>query len=161
MIAMEKNNIQTENVLLVTPLEWNMILNREKWVVFQNEISEKLKQEINDDFPNSKAACIDETFYLKDKETGEILGEANGYEVYYLLYNVEKENGYGNSSIFERVVKARYYAVKNLYYQWCSTKSLKPNPNEGWFKSKKFNKYLDQIGWGDNYAVFINEVIKY
>lgn len=158
---MEKNMIQTENILLVTPLEWNMILNREKWVVFQTEISEKLKREINECFPNKKTACISETFLLKDKETGELLGEATGYEVYYLLYDVEKESGYDNKSFFEGLAKARYYAVRNLYYQWCSTKSLKPNPNEGWFKSKKFNKYLDQIGWGSNYAVFIHEVIKY
>lgn len=40
------NMIQTENILLVTPLEWNMILNKEKWVVFQNEISEKLKKKL-------------------------------------------------------------------------------------------------------------------
>ncbi|MGN4544852.1 hypothetical protein [Bacillus cereus group sp. MYBK95-2] len=155
------NMIQTENILLVTPLEWNMILNKEKWVVFQSEISEKLIQKINECFPNERRACISETFLLKDKETGELLGEANGYEVYYLLYDVEKERGYNNNSFFEGVVEARYYAVKNLYYEWCSMKSLKPNPNEGWFKSKKFNKYTDQIGWGSNYAVFIQEVIKY
>lgn len=130
-------------------------------MVFQTEISEKLKQEINECFPNEKSACISKVFLLKDKETGKLLGEATGYEIYYLLYDVEKGSGYNNNSFFEGVVAARYYAVKNLYYEWCSMKSLKPNPNEGWFKSKKFSKYLDQIGWGSNYAVFINEVIKY
>ncbi|PEW74424.1 hypothetical protein CN449_14120 [Bacillus thuringiensis] len=155
------NMIQTENILLVTPLEWNMIMNKEKWVVFQNEISEKLIQKINERIPNEKRAWISETFLLKDKETGKLLGEANGYKVYQLLYDVEKESGYNNNSIFKGVVEARYYAVKHLYYEWCSMKSLKPNPNEGWFKSKKFSKYLDTIGWGSNYAVFIQEVIKY
>lgn len=40
-------------------------------------------------------------------------------------------------------------------------KSIKPNHNEGWFKSKKFSAYLDKIGWGGNYAFFITDIVKY
>ncbi|EJQ36017.1 hypothetical protein IEE_05493 [Bacillus cereus BAG5X1-1] len=150
---MEQNTIQTENILLITPSEWDMILKKEKLVVFQNEISEKLKQEINNYAP--------ETIYLKDIDTGEILGEATSYLIFYLLYDFEKERGYRKDSNFEGVVKERNDALRYLYNEWCYMKSLKPNPNEGWFKSKKFSKYLDHIGWGSNYAVFIHEVIKY
>lgn len=39
----------------------------------------------------------------------------------------------------------RFLAVKEIYLRWCSEKNLKPNMNEGWFKSKKFHKYLRNI----------------
>lgn len=149
--------VQTENSLLLTPLEWDMILKKEKWVVFQNEISEKVKQELYELYPNSKGFYAPNTFYLKDSETGELLGETTSYLIYYLLYDVEREKGYHANEI----VKARNDALKDIYHEWCFRKSLKFNPNEGWFKSKKFSKYLNQIGWGSNYVVFINDVIQF
>lgn len=45
--------------------------------------------------------------------------------------------------------------IEELYYRWCGLNKIKPNPKEGWFKSKRFmdyvfNKiYFDQM----NYAV--------
>ncbi|PGZ57842.1 hypothetical protein COE58_24135 [Bacillus cereus] len=158
---MKKNTIKGENILLISHMELDMILKREKWVVFQNEINENLISKLNDLYPKSKSSFAPESFYLKDKETGELLGEATSYLIFYLLYDVEREQGYRRDSNFKGVVEARSDALEILYLEWCSMKSLKPNPKEGWFKSKKFNRYLNQIGWGSNYAVFIHDVIKY
>lgn len=153
---MQMSIVLTENSLLLNSLEWDMILKKEKWVVFQNEISEEVKQGLYELYPNSKGFYAPNTFYLKNSETGELLGEATSYLVYYLLYDVEK--GYHANEI----VKARNDALKDIYYEWCFRKSLNFNPNEGWTKSKKFSKYLNQIGWGSsNYVVFINDVIQY
>lgn len=42
--------------------------------------------------------------------------------------------------------------IKYLYIYWCNfIKDKKPNLNEGWFKSKKFIKYLEEIGFETNF----------
>lgn len=55
------------------------------------------------------------------------------------------------------LVKERYMLVKSMYLAWCQMKSIKPNMNEGWFKSKKFKEYQREIGFfGENDSLDFN-----
>lgn len=45
------------------------------------------------------------------------------------------------------VVSERNESIKALYVWWCLTWNKKPNMNEGWFRSKRFTKYLSEIGY--------------
>lgn len=146
----------SKNILTIESLNLEMILNGDQWVVFTDEISESLMLDIAKVCPDNqvKSAYAPEKFYLCDKKTGLVIGEATTGLVYYLLYNT-------NEGHINGMAKVRNDAIKELYFGWCAKKSLKPNENEGWFKSKKFNTYLDEIGWGGNYALFLHDIIKY
>lgn len=80
------------------------------------------------------------------------------------------ESGYGSASVKDEHFYARNRndIIKKLYYHWCGFKNIKPNPNEGWFKSKKFFRYLSNIGFWDtdsrmnwNYALFLQDTVAY
>lgn len=63
----------------------------------------------------------------------------------------------------ERTIE-RFELCKDLYFKWCLMKKIKPNMNEGWFKSKKFIKYREEIGWEKcdfNYALKLYAPQKY
>lgn len=137
--------IDEKDIITIEKSDWDMILSGEKWVLFQKEISlsEKQKIENNDLATNPYIIYTGKYIYFKDHETGTILGQAIADETYSLLY----ESGKGNDLNHE-LVYARNEAIKEIYYSWCTKKSLNPNHKEGWFKSKKFSAYLDKIGWG-------------
>lgn len=127
----------------------NMVLNKENLVVF---LDEKLI-----DF-------FDEAIYFRatESEYNLLLGEAKIFHVYNLHYTDKLESS--NNLTRERqneLTHERYRAIKHLYFNWCVVKSITPNYNEGWFKSKKFMAYLDSIGWGGNYAIFLDNIKKY
>ena len=67
-----------------------------------------------------------------------------------------------------KLVRERYMLVKSMYLMWCEMKGIKPNMNEGWFKSKEFMAYQREIGFigkddslNFNYALLLNEPQKY
>ena len=142
------NVIKLEDIIIIESSDWNMLLNGEKWVVFKDEICESLKLKKNYCYPYI------ETVYLQENETELLVGKATIYLVYSLLYNGSNEDPIDLAYI-------RNAALKEIYLEWCAKKSLKPNHKEGWFKSKKFFAYLDKIGWGGNYALFITDIVKY
>lgn len=67
------------------------------------------------------------------------------------------------------LINERYEFTKNLYLFWCELKNIKPNMNEGWFKSKKYHEYEKEIGlFGQNdellsfnHALILDSPIKY
>lgn len=65
----------------------------------------------------------------------------------------------GQADIKGELVQSRFNCVKEIYYRWCALKKLKPNPNEGWFRSKKFTKYLDELNFQNmNYVVVLTDL---
>lgn len=66
------------------------------------------------------------------------------------------------------LVKERYWLVKSMYLGWCERNKIKPNMNEGWFKSERFKKYQREIGFFGkddaldfNYALILGDRQKY
>lgn len=150
-----KNVIKQDDILIIESSDSEKIFNDEKWVVFKDEICEFLKSNTNYCYPEIKV-------YLQDKETERLIGQATIYHIYSLHYNSEESLYYhGENGVSIHLPSIRNIALQEIYFKWCSRKSIKPNRKEGWFKSKKFSAYLDEIGWGGNYAIFITDVIKY
>jgi len=57
-------------------------------------------------------------------------------------------------AINRKLIESRYKGLKELYYRWCAVKGYKPNDNEGWFKSKRFTRYLEERKWCEaKYAI--------
>lgn len=53
-------------------------------------------------------------------------------------------------------VRPRFESIKEIYYRWCKVKGINPNHNEGWFKSKKFTRYVDSLNYHEmNYAIIL------
>jgi len=148
--------IDEKDVITIKKSEWDMIFSGEKWALFQNDISlsEEQKIENNDPATNPYIIYTGKYIYFKEHETGTILGQAIADETYFLLYDTENECD-------SELVYARNKAIKEIYFKWCEKKSLKPNPKEGWFKSKKFAAYLDKVGWSGNYALFLTHIVEY
>lgn len=92
---------------------------------------------------------------------GKVVGEVNVLGSYKLHYGVRKK-------MDTELVKERFAFIKELYLRWCEIKGISPNMNEGWFKSKKFYAYQQEIGFfGDNdclscnYALILHNHQKY
>ena len=72
---------------------------------------------------------------------------------------------YGKDSETDTFVVERNECIKSLYLRWCESKHIKPNMKEGWFKSKRFLHYLEEIGFGPkldfNYALILDNPRKY
>lgn len=72
-----------------------------------------------------------------------------------------------NTEITSEIIKERFELVKAMYYDWCDITGTKPNPNEGWFKSKKFKQYQEQIGFYGtqvempNFALILSNPTRY
>ena len=43
--------------------------------------------------------------------------------------------------------KERHRLIKALYVEYCLKRGQYPNMNEGWYKSEKFKKYMQEIGF--------------
>lgn len=81
------------------------------------------------------------TLYIRDKDDHDIIiGEAQILDVCNLMYS--------DDSI--EAVHERFRFVRAMYYDWCELKGIKPNHKEGWFSSKKFIKYRQEIGMYDD-----------
>lgn len=59
---------------------------------------------------------------------------------------------------YELIAQHRNEALKKLYYEWCIQTDEVFNSFEGWYKSKNFQTYLNEIGWGSNYCIFIKNL---
>ena len=92
---------------------------------------------------------------------GKVIGEVTISGVYCPQYHNLK------TKITSEIIKERFELVKAMYYDWCNITGTKPNPNEGWFKSKKFKKYQEQIGFCgaqvelSNYALILSKPTRY
>lgn len=93
--------------------------------------------------------------------TGKVVGDVKILGSYSLHYGDLK---YSDTEL----VKERFYCIKTLYVHWCELKGIKPNMNEGWFKSKKFLRYKKEIGFFNtddsltcNYALILDTPIQY
>ncbi len=133
-------------LISINPPYTGMILQGEKWFEFRHRILNVIKD-------NKKTRLY--LYETKNKGgKGMVVGEAVVTAVYGTHYN-DCPNG------SSELVLQRYAALKRLYYDWCDKHALKANPNEGWFSSKKFSAYTDKIGWGGNYALYLEHVIPY
>lgn len=93
--------------------------------------------------------------------SGKVIGEVTVSGAYCLHY---WNKMYPDSAL----IKQRFFFMKETYLHWCSLKGITQNLNEGWFKSKKFNAYLKEIGFFDNndslncnYALILDDPILY
>ena len=128
------------NSVKIPNTEWQSLVSNKKWVAFVDEFS-----------PLNENNMI--VFF--DSDNGQQLGTAVIYNYFEVLYKNEKTL-YPCPS----VPQARNGAVKQIYFEWCEKRNLRPNPNEGWFKSKKFTKYLSDIGYSTehNYVLFLTNI---
>lgn len=141
-----------EIMISVNPPYSNMILNRYKPFVFRKAVLKEIEEE-------TKA-------YIYETENkggvGAIIGEVPVLGYYSLYYGDDKKP-------YKELVKERYFFIKEMYLYWCDIKGINPNMNEGWFKSKKFNKYQKEIGFSDdndgritcNYALRLGSPVLY
>lgn len=67
----------------------------------------------------------------------------NNQHVSVHLFELHYTDGENNAEVKD-LVPSRACCVKEIYYRWCAVKGYKPNPNEGWFKSKRFKAFLDE-----------------
>ena len=151
-------NEQEKGVLIsINPPYSKMIMRGYKSMEFKKKILSYLKTNI--------VAGKTMTVYIYETKNkggcGFIVGQATLYCVYSPLY-LEKTT-FQNRENITSIVKERNETIKNLYLDWCLIKKLKPNMNEGWFSSKKFMKYIEEIGWNHtfNYALHLSDVITY
>ena len=93
---------------------------------------------------------------------GKVIGEALIDNIYRLYYDKSVDDNR------LPIVQERFRHIKNLYYEYCDIKNYKPNKNEGWFKSKKFKNYQQEIGLLDangelkvNYGIHLSHIQKY
>jgi len=133
-------------MISINPPYSTMIMSGHKWLEFRNKIIKTIQG-----YPDGTSVYIYET--KNKKGCGQIIGEATIFNIYQL--------GYGkHDDTTERVIE-RFSAIKQLYLDWCTKCNVKPNMNEGWFKSKRFTAYKNEIGWGGNYALHLDNIIKY
>lgn len=124
------------------------------------EFRKKVIKGMDEGYPTEEiAAYIYET---KNKGgCGAVIGEVKINGSYTVNYAKEVETT-------PALVKERYWCVKALYLDWCQKKGIKPNMDEGWFKSKKFTEYQRKIGFLGredgmyfNYALVLSSPQKY
>lgn len=144
--------LEKEIMISINPPYANMILSGYKSMEFRRAILNIMKE---------YDACVLYIYETKNKGgCGKIIGRAELYAVYEVYYsNQITEN------ISRNVTLQRYNCIKRLYLNWCEKHNIKPNMNEGWFKSKKFKKYIEDIGWkfpqDFNYALELSNIQKY
>lgn len=145
-------------MISVNPPYSKMILNGYKPFEFREKILKEIIRELTPSpFHESKniKAFIYET---KNKGgVGKVIGDINIVDFYQLHY-VDKK--YPDTELIEE----RMNCIKHLYMHWCYMNGLMANMNERWFKSKKFTKYRNDIGWVDqnfNYAIIFSSPEKY
>lgn len=145
-----------EVMISINPPYTQMIFNGYK----QFEFRKKVLKGMDEGYPlQDIKAYIYET---KNKGgLGKVIGEVTIPGTYCLHYGDKKYPD-------EELVKVRLEFIKWSYLQWCELKKIKPNMNEGWFKSKKFNEYKKEIGFFNkddklecNYALILDESFKY
>ena len=72
----------------------------------------------------------------------------------YTVYELDYQKGCKDDEM-QDIILMRFTAIKNLYFDWCYMRKLKPNLNEGWFSSKKFTKYMKEIGYYEQHFDYI------
>ena len=144
-----------------------MVFDGYKPVIFLNEIDNEVETVLlnNKVMRYDKDKRVDVNMYIYESKHKSVskkaIGEVTVIDYYYLYY--------GNKKWLDiDLVDIRNNFIKNLYFYWCDFKKIKPNMNEGWFKSKKFIKYQKEIGfYGNddtlncNYALIVNNPILY
>lgn len=141
-----------EILISVNPPYAKMIMDGSKPMEFRKQILKDLKVTGLQDVK----AYIYET--QNKKGQGAVIGEVMIVQCYFPEYEKER-----NQMIPPNVVE-RFSMIKNLYYLWCERKGIQPNPKEGWFKSKKFQKYRNEIGMDPlnfNYALVLDYPVLY
>ena len=74
---------------------------------------------------------------------GFVVGQAEIVNIFAPQYG---ENfGIANQNLHTKAIIERFYYVRDVYLNWCLRKGIRPNYDEGWFKSKKFTTYLEEI----------------
>ena len=139
-----------EIMISVNPPYADMIISGEKPMEFRKQVLNNMKDENN--LGTIKA-------YIYETRNGGGRGKVIGEAIISFLYEV----GYGTKKDTEYVLN-RSKCICNLYFNWCYRNDIKPNMNEGWYKSKKFNRYLDKIGYGTldfNYAIVLKHFQPY
>ncbi|HIX80756.1 MAG TPA: hypothetical protein H9980_02150 [Candidatus Erysipelatoclostridium merdavium] len=142
-----------EIMISINPPFSKQIINGEKPMEFRKKVLNIMKDK--DNFGKIKIYIYE----TKNKDgCGKVIGEAIMYNLFNVGYLDERIKP--DSYLY---TDDRYQCIRNLYIRWCINNNILPNMNEGWFKSKKFMKYIKTIGWSDNFnfAIGLNHVKQY
>lgn len=135
-------------MISINPPYTTMIMSGHKWLEFRNQIIKTIRG-----YPDGTLVYIYETKNKGGK--GLIIGEATILDIYRLGYNFKGED---NDIVHSA---DRHVALKQLYLDWCTKNKNKPNLKEGWNESEQFKTYIEKIGWGGNYGLFLDNITKY
>lgn len=136
-------------MLSINPPYAEMIINEKKPVEFRNKVVNAIKNFYKD--PDDIHFYIYET--KRKGGRGKVIGEADMAWMHKLSYNISP----GPEHFTHQLAKERNNFIQWLYYFWCAQTGKKPNPKEGWFRSSRFSKYMEEIGFQTNcdYAVWL------
>ncbi len=144
-------NENTAVMMSVNPPYSKMILNGYKPFEFRNVVLRGMKE----GYPlEDIKAYIYETKHKGG--SGKVIGEVTVSGCYSLHYADHK-------FLDTELICLRNTFIKTLYLHWCELKDIRPNMNEGWFKSKRFWNYLKEIGYDSedkqkwNYAMVLDD----
>ncbi|HMM31858.1 MAG TPA: hypothetical protein PKB13_08780 [Clostridia bacterium] len=139
-------------MISVNPPYARMILSGYKTFEFRKAIL----KEMDSGYPQEDIRAL--IYETKNKGgTGKVIGEVSVIGSYAPRYEQSKHPD-------SELIKERYFFIKHLYLTWCNLNFLRPNLNEGWFKSAKFSKYQKEIGFNDtdfNYALILDRPLMY
>lgn len=93
--------------------------------------------------------------FFRNSDTRKVIGQAKVIACYQLMYT---DISFSQN---QNLLAERYRFAKEVYLRWCRENHIRPNMNEGWFKSKKFRKFFDEAGFQPIYdyaLMFVDEV---
>lgn len=135
--------------IYISPETAGNIQSGSQWILFTDRLPEQLSKYIgncNCALTGNKTVHVN----LLDIQNNRI-GVAEIDTIYNLHYKDEM-------FIDTELTNSRLSCIKHMYIGWCIRNKIKPNLKEGWFKSVKFDRYKDEIGFFDNYGIELKNI---
>lgn len=135
--------------IYISPETAGNIQSGSQWILFTDRLPEQLSKYIgncNCALTGNKTVHVN----LLDIQNNRI-GVAEIDTIYNLHYKDEM-------FIDTELTNSRLSCIKHMYIGWCIRNKIKPNLKEGWFKSEKFKKYKDEIGFFSNYGMELKDI---
>lgn len=145
---MKKEKYENAIMISVNPPYAQMISDGHKPIEFRKKVLKSMLEIVkyNEDIVGTPNIDI-YIYETKNKGgSGKVICKCTLHKIYKVNYL---------NSINDNVLdyaRFRNDLIKYLYLYWCIfIKNINPNLNEGWFKSKKFQKYIEEIGFDTNF----------
>ena len=135
--------------IYISPETAGNIQSGSHWILFTDKLPEHLSQYVD------KCNCAltgNRTVHVNLLDIqNNLIGVAKIDTIYNLNYK-------DKMFIDIELTNSRLRCVKHMYLGWCIRNKVKPNFEEGWLKSKKFNRYKDEIGFFSNYGMELKDI---